>query len=393
MYRQIKTFLLLIALITALPLEAQKLTVESMALSVNDAMGNQPENLIQDLNGDYGGLVKVYLAASGATFEGLVLRQQQHNASEYWVVMAKGSRSLKVVVSGYLPLKVDFRDYGIRGVESRRTYELTVLAEAINGSTNVLESSTSRNPDASKETFTVNGVQFTMVRVEGGTFKMGTDESDTDGSDSPAHEVTLSSYMIGETEVTQALWQAVMGSNPSSFTGDQTLPVEQVSWDDCQKFVKKLNSLTGKSFRLPTEAEWEYAARGGNKSRGYEYSGSNKINDVAWYLETSGDKPLNGDNEWKKILDNNCKPHPVAKKSPNELGLYDMSGNLWEWCSDLYGEYSSSAQTNPKGATNDSYHVLRGGCWISFPEESSSTFRSDGASDESSYFLGLRLAL
>ena len=198
------------------------------------------------------------------------------------------------------------------------------------------------------ESFTVNGVSFAMVPVAGGTFTMGaTSEQGTniDSNEKPTHQVTLSSYMIGKTEVTQELWLAVMGSKPNYFRGDN-LPVEQVSWDDCQKFITKLNALTGKNFRLPTEAEWEYAARGGNMSQGYKYSGSNEIGDVAWYDNNSGNKT-----------------HSVATKAPNELGIYDMSGNLWEWCSDWYGSYSSTAQTNPTGPDSGSNRIIRGGSW------------------------------
>ena len=199
-----------------------------------------------------------------------------------------------------------------------------------------------------KETFTVNGVSFTMVAVKGGTFTMGaTSEqgSDAESDETPTHQVTLSDYMIGETEVTQELWKAVMGSNPSFFSGTN-LPVERVSWDDCQTFVTKLNQLTGRNFRLPTEAEWEYAARGGQKSKGYKYAGSNALSDVAWYRDNSS-----------------RKTHPVKQKKANEFGLYDMSGNVWEWCQDWYGNYSSSAQTNPKGPSSGSYRVNRGGSW------------------------------
>ena len=199
-----------------------------------------------------------------------------------------------------------------------------------------------------KETFTVNGVSFTMVGVKGGTFTMGgTAEqgSDADSDEKPTHQVTLSDYYIGETEVTQELWKAVMGSNPSNFSGTN-LPVEAVSWDDCQTFITKLNQLTGKNFRLPTEAEWEYAARGGQKSKGYKYAGSNALSDVAWYWDNSS-----------------SKTHPVKQKQANELGLYDMSGNVWEWCQDWYGNYGSAAQTNPTGPSSGSYRVCRGGGW------------------------------
>ncbi len=228
-----------------------------------------------------------------------------------------------------------------------------------------------------KQTFTVNGVSFVMVEVKGGTFTMGaTSEQVGDSRDNekPAHSVTLSSYHIGQTEVTQALWQAVMGSNPSYFKGSNR-PVERVSWEDCQEFLSRLNRITGKRFRLPTEAEWEYAARGGH-SGGYKYSGSNNINDVAWYNDNSG-----------------STTHPVAIKQPNELGLYDMSGNVWEWCSDWYGDYSSSAQSNPTGPSSGSYRVFRGGSWSYFARHCRVSSRSSLSLDLRDFSLGLRLAL
>ena len=209
--------------------------------------------------------------------------------------------------------------------------------------------------DDSRLTFTANGISFTMVAVQGGTFTMGcTAEqgSDCESDESPSHSVSLSDYYIGQTEVTQGLWKAVMRSNPSNFKKGDSYPVEMVSWNDCQDFIQRLNSLLssqlgGKRFALPTEAQWEYAARGGKKSSGYKYAGSNILTNVAWYTDNSG-----------------SSTHPVAEKSPNELGLYDMSGNVWEWCQDWYGSYSSSAQSNPSGAASGSYRVLRGGSWF-----------------------------
>ena len=206
---------------------------------------------------------------------------------------------------------------------------------------------------ASSQTFTANGVSFKMIRVEG----QGTP------------------FYIGETEVTQALWQAVMGSNPSYFKGSSR-PVEQVSWDDCKEFISRLNNLTGKSFRLPRESEWKYAAKGGNKSRGYEYSGSNEINDVAWYLKNAyycGSESGNSSHP-------DYGTHSVKTKRPNELGLYDMSGNVCEWCEDLY-DSSGSFRVNRGG----SWCYDAGGCRVTFRHGLTPGYRIGD--------LGLRLAL
>ncbi|MDY3216477.1 MAG: bifunctional serine/threonine-protein kinase/formylglycine-generating enzyme family protein [Sodaliphilus sp.] len=232
------------------------------------------------------------------------------------------------------------------------------------------------------KTFKVGSVSFDMVWVEGGTFRMGATSEQGSGAfdcEKPVHSVTLSGYYIGKTEVTQALWKAVMVSNPSKFIGDN-LPVESVSWDDCQEFIRKLNSLTGQNFRLPTEAEWEFACRGGNNSRGYIFSGSNYIDNVAWYDGNYGNS--------------GGKTHPVATKLPNELGIYDMTGNVWEWCSDWYGtKYSSGAQTNPKGPYDGSYRVSRGGSWIDYAGSCRSSFRGRDSPGDRNKYLGLRLSL
>ena len=218
---------------------------------------------------------------------------------------------------------------------------------------------------------------FDMVFVEGGTFTMGaTSEqgSDYNSDECPTHSVTVSDFYIGRYEVTQTQWETVMGWNKSGYTGDK-MSVEKVSWNDVQEFIAKLNAKTGKTFRLPTEAEWEYAARGGNKSNGYKYSGSNNLEDVAWYYDNS-----------------NKTHHPVGQKQQNELGIYDMSGNLWEWCQDWYGSYSSEAQTNPKGPSSGSHRILRGGCWDSAANNNRISVRSKAGQDFSNYLIGFRLA-
>ena len=224
---------------------------------------------------------------------------------------------------------------------------------------------------------TVNGVSFTMVEVKGGTFMMGaTDEqgADADEYEYPVHQVTLSSYYIAQTEVTRDLWQAVMGD---SYSGDMTCPVTLVSWRECQEFITALNVMTGLNFRMPTEAEWEFAARGGNKSKGYKYSGSNRITDVAWY---------NGNNSGSV--------HPVATKGPNELGLYDMSGNVREWCADISGDYSDEAQVDPLGPDEGGYwRILRGGAFNEGAKKCRVSYRTDFDSGNINGNIGMRLAL
>ena len=223
-----------------------------------------------------------------------------------------------------------------------------------------------------------NGISIEMVKVEAGSFDMGATPEMKKPYDweKPVHRVTLTNnYYIGKYEVTQALWKIVMGSNPSNFKGDN-LPVENVSWNNCQKFISKLNKLTGKSFRLPTEAEWEFAARGGNKSRGYLYGGSNAIGDVAWYEGNSS-----------------FMTHAVGTKQPNELGIYDMTGNVWEWCQDWYDSYSSSPQTNPTGAVSGSYRVDRGGSWNCLARSCRASCRDRCTPDYRNNSCGLRLVL
>ena len=225
------------------------------------------------------------------------------------------------------------------------------------------------------EEFAVNGVEFKMVYVYGGTFMMGaTDEQVIEAQDDekPIHEVVLSNYWIGETQVTQALWEAVMGDNPSVFYGETDLPVESVSWNDCKTFITKLNEITGKTFRLPTEAEWEFAARGGNSSKGFKYAGSNEVAYVAWYRGNA-----------------DGRTHRVASGTPNELGLYDMSGNVWEWCEDKYD--SEGYVDVDTGHSNK--RASRGGSWGSRDSSCRVSRRYGWNPSDTGGHLGLRLAL
>lgn len=215
---------------------------------------------------------------------------------------------------------------------------------------NILLLRTSITNDIVKDSikvYKIGDVSFNMILVERGSFMMGATEEqkEPNNNEKPVHEVELpNDYYIGETQVTQGLWRAVMGELSSYFYDDRNKPMVRISWKDCQDFISKLNELSGEEFRLPTESEWEFAARGGNKSNHTQYSGSNIFNDVAWGNGNCGNSLM-----------------PVARKQPNELGLYDMSGNVWELCNDWYGEYSNFPQSNPTGPTCGDYHVLRGG--------------------------------
>ncbi|MBO4653929.1 MAG: formylglycine-generating enzyme family protein [Bacteroidales bacterium] len=236
-------------------------------------------------------------------------------------------------------------------------------------------------------TFTVGGVSFTMKAVEGGTFTMGcTREQGKECNDSerPEHKVTVNSFCMGETEVTQELWKTVMGTEPSFDGGwkdeygrGEKYPATLVSWEECQEFIRKLSDMTGANFRLPTEAEWEYAARGGNRKEGYKYSGSNQIDDVACCKGNTG-----------------FGTRPVMTKQANALGLYDMSGNVFEWCSDLYGDYISSPQSNPQGPDTGKYdvcRVLRGGSWTNVPQNCRVSYRGFEHPAAHEYNIGFRL--
>ncbi len=235
--------------------------------------------------------------------------------------------------------------------------------------------------------FTVNGVTFKLLDIAGGIFSMGATPEQEEGAhdnEKPVHEVALSPFSISVTEVTQELWLAVMGTNPSRFSSNLNRPVENVSWNDCQVFIAKLNELTGQSFRLPTEAEWEFAARGGMNSQGYKYAGSNDLDEVAWYNYNAhavgSSSPDYG-------------THAVATKAPNELGLYDMTGNVWEWCQDWSGTYSEAQQINPTGPETGTTRVMRGGGWTNYPSLLRIAARAGYKPTFKGNFTGFRLAL
>ena len=233
--------------------------------------------------------------------------------------------------------------------------------------------------DSNATKFTVNGASFNMIKVDGGSFYMGaTPECDCGEAkwwEKPVHRVSLDQYYIGETEVTQELWEAVMGYNPSEKIVGRNYPVNCVSWDDCMEFCQVLSRKTGKRFRLLTEAEWEFAARGGNKSKQYKFSGSNNL--YAWFIDNS-----------------DSIPHPVKAKKPNELGIYDMTGNAWEWCSDYWSEkYNDYPQNNPKGPSFGEYRVHRGGGWLNKATNCRISYRYKAKQSRRNDFRGFRIAM
>ena len=402
-------------IILCLGTSAQELKVKSFSLSATDISAQtQPR---KDLNDEPCVLIKVQLVGDILDVEGNVIKPLVKKGNETWVYMTHGSQQMKVLTKDYLPIMVNFSNFGINQVEKNKTYvlilskpgggveavmqqcqsliikyspstatvlvdnkmvrgskgvarttlpvgqhsyivacdgceseegtvklkasapsnlQITLMKESIGAgivnqqqsenqqSSNTYVASSSNNssglPSVASGSNAISipvkdGINIEMVKVEAGTFMMGaTSEMKVPYDDEkPVHQVTLTNdYYMGKYEVTQALWQAVMGSNPSNFKGDN-LPVEKVSWNDCQEFISKLNSMTGRKFRLPTEAEWEYAARGGKKSRRYQYSGSSNISDVAWHEG----------NSYRKT-------YPVGTKQANELGIYDMCGNVYE---------------------------------------------------------------
>ena len=216
--------------------------------------------------------------------------------------------------------------------------------------------------------------ELDMVYVKGDTFSMGSNEGAYD--ERPVHTVKVNSFLISKYEVTQEQWASIMGYNPSLFSDCAKCPVEGVSWEDTQVFLSRLNEKTGMSYRLPTEAEWEYAARGGQKALGYKYAGSDWLHAVAWFEENA-----------------EARTHPVGSRNPNELGLYDMSGNVWEWCQDWYhyDTYRMGQKDNPEGPRNGDYRVVRGGSWFFLPDSMRCSSRDYGTPEMQYGNIGLRL--
>lgn len=364
--------LVMLLLLKAFSVLAQKLIPEFELASSDLTAQLQPR---KDTNDKNCALVKVQFVGEVLDVEGNVVSPLGKHNNEMWVYMPQNSRQIKVITKNFLPVMVTFADFGVEKLEANRTY---VLVLNQNGNM-VQQAEPIVNVSGSTIIIPVkDGISIDMVMVEAGTFMMGAtpEMKDFFSDEEPVHQVNLSDdYYIGKYEVTQTLWQAIMGSNPSCFKGE-SLPVEQVSWDDCQKFIEKLSAITGRKFRLPTESEWEYAARGGKKSRSYQYSGSNDLEKVAFYSDNSGQKT-----------------NPVGQKIANELGIYDMSGNVQEWCQDVRSTYEKTPKANPIGVSIDSPRVCRGGAWGYGASWCRSSCRSGYFPSLRSNDLGFRLAI
>ena len=353
-----------------------------------------------DLNGKQCALLKVMVLDDIVDCEGGNVGKIITKGTVKKIFVSPTARYIKLEFKYHYPLKITFEDYGCKNLTEAATYEVSIVdANAVVQPSNQQQGNvsgqqipqqqvTSQQQQDSEQgnqfidygkkfSINVGDVSFNMIRVDGGTFTMGAtpEMKKATYNERPTHQVTLSTYYIGETEVTQGLWKAVMGHNPSYWDGDY-LPVVEVSWYDCQEFIKRLNELTNRQFRLPTEAEWEFAARGGNLRQNTQYSGSNKINEVAWYVGNSKDMP-----------------NPVATKKANELGIYDMSGNVWEWCQDLYGSYNNDYQFDPQGPLQGTSFVFRGGSHVNKASDCRSSIRVNYIPKFKNTNLGFRLAL
>ena len=425
-------------------MQAQNLAVQSFRMDETDLTANTAGTTVIDQNGNKCALIKVETTLRGFTFDAgtLGVVKTENHVGEVWVYVPEGVKRLSIFHEDYMPI----RDYDLGMMLRRaRTYVLRLSASQqqaaeeaptsqfvifqvspanatieLNGETLPVHNGSATKmmpfgsydyrvqapdymPQAGKvvvddpqqphvvsallkregedRLVTVGSVTFTMIPVKGGTFQMGATKEQTGEArkdEKPVHTVTLDNFQIGETEVSQALWREVMGSNPSTYKGND-LPVTNITWEDCQEFIKKLNERTGKQFRLPTEAEWEFAARGGTASKGYMFSGSDEVRSVAWHNRDSNRDRHNG-------------PYAIKSKDPNELGIYDMSGNVNEWCQDWFGDYTANPQTNPQGPATGKEHVYRGGSWWYYGMSCRVSRRNSGVKDVRGV-IGLRLAM
>lgn len=366
----------IIAFLVAMAANSQELMVTKFSADPSDisAVSHQ----VLDGNGDPCALVKVGIKAKNPIFEGDIIKTEDKNG-EYWVYMVDGARYMNIKSDDCIPLRYDFDPLAKNTTYIMQVSEAdgSVLQERLSVTIQPTASSVSIGGRTTKES---KPVVFDLILVPAGMFKMGAtaEQTGADDDEKPAHWVTISKpFYIGETEVSQDLWEHIMGDNPSKFKGGD-LPVESISVAEAEDFVKRLSAQTGAKFRLPTEAEWEYAARGGNKASDQTiYSGSNDANAVAWHY-------------------GNClnKTHEVKSKSPNALGLYNMSGNVFEICQDAKDKYPSKAVDDPVVVKKGVDRVRRGGAWDSeSANELRVAFRRRMPLDKPARNTGLRIVM
>lgn len=424
--------------------KAQELRVTDFYMDQSDLTANQSGTTVFDQNGEKCALIKIITTGTDFRFDvgSLGVKKVEQKTGEIWLYVPYGIKKIKLNHQ-----KFGYCEYPVNvGIEKARTYVMKLFTKAVSegGTENFGQITVNSDPEGAevyldginvgftpyyfeyaipgkhkvsvrkvgyfdsdssvdikvgenatlsekmvkscdinrksdRMDITIKDITFSMIKVDGGTFTMGAtpEQKDAKVDEKPLHTVTLSDYYIGETEVTNALWAAIMGSNPShtSFNAPD-MPVNNVTWDDCQKFVNRLSSLTGLQFSLPTEAQWEYAARGGNRTRKYLFAGGNNGKDVGWFKKNSGEAL-----------------HPVKKKVSNELGLYDMSGNVYEWCMDWYAIYKPDAVTNPQGPSSGTSRVNRSGCGGDKERQLRVSCRSSDAPSAKYTTLGLRLTM
>lgn len=428
-YKRMKRLISILLLgLSLLSIQGQEIIVSSFAYDETDRTATEESTKLMDQNGQLCALIKVKTKHSGFSFDvgSLGISKTLQKKEEIWVYVPEGVKRITISHQNFgilrdhdlgqmlrrgrtyvLNLSIEQTQYTnkggidirsnpiaadiyidgelvgqtpklVTGLDERLHLCRLVLLGYLDYNSTIsihkgeVEQLSAELVPASRCTVSVGDTEFTMIAVEGGSFMMGatSEQLNPDNNELPVHEITLPSFCMAETEVTQKLWKTVMGNNPSRFEGDNR-PVEQVSWNDCMVFIEKLNQLTGFQFRLPTEEEWEYAARGGNKSRGYRFSGSNTLIDVACY--------------------NKGSHLEVKSKSPNELGIYDMSGNVWEWCKSIFKSYSTGEQKVFPASSSDSEYVIRGGSWSNDMWGCRVSMRGKEKSDLKNTSLGLRL--
>lgn len=389
-----KNFIILCFILLSVTIQAQELVLKSFESDVTGLAARSSAYAVKDINNKYCAVIRVVVALQDVNFSANSLVKQEYNKNEgeYRIYVSPGTKNITVSHPEYKSLSIDFP----KKLEEKKSYILVLersdmnlpaakiriesnvtgadviiddlsfgvtpcTVELTNGEHNLVLRKKGYNEEKTKievkvgdgikqrpvfvqmyqeGTFTYEGISYEMVNVQGGSFYMGSPEkpSGSFSYEHPIHEVEVSNFSIGRTEVTQALWKAVMGNNPSTVQGDN-LPVNNISWEDCQEFITQLNEITGKSFRLPTEAEWEYAAKGGSRQEGTNFAGSNSLSQVS----------------------RQGNIYPVASLKPNVLGIHDMSGNVSEWCQDWLGRYEARKVFNPKGAERGVQRIHRGG--------------------------------